>query len=51
MYLFTYYVRLLVILLLCIDSKFHQETNKLDKSVMLNVDTMDVEFLLCPSGM
>ena len=33
-----------------IDLKFCQETNKLDKSLKLNVDTMDVEFLLCPSG-
>ena len=47
----TYYILLLVILLLmCIDSKFHQETNKFDKSVMLSVDTTNVEFLLCPSG-
>ena len=40
-----------ITILMCIDSKFHQETNKFDKSVVLSVDTTNVEFLLCPSGM
>ena len=35
----------------CIDSSFHKESNELYKPVMLSVDTMDVEFVLCPSGM